>query len=412
MWDLLIRNLRMATMDPAQRRPFGVTDADMLAIAGGRIVWMGKAAARPRDLGAKSEIDAGGRWLTPGLIDCHTHLVFAGSRIEDFRRRLAGESYEDIAKAGGGILSTVRATRAADHETLLASALPRLADMARGGVTTIEIKSGYGLDRDTEIRMLETAGALGDATGLRIRRSFLGGHKIAPEYEQDRDGYVDFLCETMIPEIAARGFADAVDAFHETVGLREAEIERLFSAARRHGLAVRLHADQLSNGHGGALAARHGALSADHLEWLDAEGVAAMAAAGTTAVLLPGAYHFLGETRQPPVAALRAAGVPMAVASDLNPGSSPLRSPLLVLSLAVLRFGLSPEEALAGMTLHAAKALGLAGETGRIAPGMRADLALWDIEEPTELCYWMGGDPLHMSLIAGKPPKLARRDAA
>lgn len=397
MWDLLITNARLATMDPDRSSAFGMTDADQLAIKDGRIAFIGQNGGAARE-----RLDAGGRWLTPGLVDAHSHLIFAGGRVGDFHKRLSGESYEAIAKAGGGILSTVRATRAADAEALFLSALPRLQDMIHHGVTTIEIKSGYGLDRDTELRMLACAARLGETTGIRVSRTFLGGHMIAPEYREDRKGYIDFLCDEMIPEIAAGKAAEAVDAFCETIGLSALETDRLFTAARRHGLKVKLHAEQLSNSHGAALAARYGALSADHLEYLDADGIAAMKAAGTVAMLLPAAFYFLGETRKPPVSALRDAGVPMAVASDCNPGSAPLRSPLILLNMACILFGLTPEEALAGMTVHAARALGLQDVAGKLAVGHAADIALWDISEPAELCYWIGGNPLHESFAAGR----------
>jgi imidazolonepropionase len=341
----------------------------------------------------------GGRLVTPGLIDCHTHLVFAGDRAREFEMRLEGATYEQIARAGGGILSTVRATRAASDAGLLAATLARADALIGQGVTTVEIKSGYGLDRDTELRMLRCARAVGRERAITVRTSFLGAHAVPPG--SDADGYLETVCLPTLGAAAAEGLADAVDAFCEGIAFSPAQVERLFTHARRLGLPVKLHAEQLSNLGGAALAARFGALSADHLEYLDEAGVAAMAQAGTVAVLLPGAFYCLRERQAPPVAALRAAGVPMAVATDCNPGSSPLAAPLLAMNMACTLFRLTPEEALAGFTRHAARALGFA-DRGTIAPGLRADLCVWDVAQPAELAYRIGWNPLHRRLVAGE----------
>jgi imidazolonepropionase len=327
-----------------------------------------------------------------GLIDCHTHLVFGGARFAEFEARLGGASYEAISRAGGGIVSTVTATRAASEAALLDSAAGRARYLLAEGVTTLEVKSGYGLTLDDELKMLRVARRLGEILPVDIRTSFLGAHALPAEYAGRQGAYVDLIRETMLPAIAASGLADAVDAFCEGIAFTPAETEAIFATARTLGLPVKLHADQLSDSGGAALAARYGALSADHLECLDESGIAAMAAAGTVAVLLPGANYFLRETRRPPVAALRAAGVPMAVATNCNPGSSPALSLLLMLSMATALFQMTPEEALTGVTRHAATALGLT-DRGRLAPGTRADLALWSISHPAELSYWFGANP-------------------
>jgi imidazolonepropionase len=388
--DLLVRNGHVATM-VAGGEAYGTVRHGALAVRGGRIVWVGPEADLPRELDGGPVLDAGGGWVTPGLIDCHTHLVFGGDRAGEFERRLEGATYEDLARAGGGIVSTVRATRSATDEELLASGRGRLELLAERGVTTAEIKSGYGLDVDTELRMLRAARTLERATGVRVQTTLLGAHALPPEFSEDREGYVRLVCEEMIPEAAAAGLADAVDAFCEEIAFTPAECDRVFDAATAHGLPVRLHADQRTDQGGAALAARHGARSADHLEHTSEDGVRAMAAAGTVAVLLPGAAHFLQEVAVPPVDALRAHGVPMAVATDLNPGSSPLLDPVLALSLACLLFRLTPEEALAGMTRVAARVLGLGDEIGTVEVGKRGDLAVWEVAHPAELAYWMGG---------------------
>lgn len=391
----LLTDLTLATMAEG----YGLVPDAALVITGETIAWVGPAAALPEAFRRLPPEPQAGRLATPGLIDCHTHLVFGGDRAREFEMRLEGASYEQIARAGGGILSTVTATRAASDAELLRSALARADALIARGVTTVEIKSGYGLDTETELRMLRVARAVGAARPLTVRTSFLGAHAVPPG--TDADSYLDTVCLRTLHAAHAEGLVDAVDGFCEGIAFSPAQIDRLFTAARALGLPVKLHAEQLSNLGGAALAAGHGALSADHLEYLDAEGVAAMAAAGTVAVLLPGAFHTLRETQAPPVAALRAAGVPMAVATDCNPGSSPLTDPLMALNMACTLFRLTPMEALAGMTRHAARALGLA-DRGTLAPALRADLCLWDIAHPAELAYRLGWNPLHRRIIGGR----------
>ena len=393
IWDALWIDLDLATMVPGGA-PYGAILDGAIAIRGETIAWVGARSALPGspDLLARQVNSGGGRWMTPGLIDCHTHIVFGGERSREFELRLEGASYEAIARAGGGIVSTVAATRQADEATLVAGAARRLAGFLAEGVTTVEIKSGYGLELETELRMLRAARRLGEALPVDVRTSFLGAHAVPPEFAGRQADYVEALCTGMIPAVAASGLADAVDAFCEGIAFSPEETQRIFAAAKAQGLPVKLHADQLSDSGGAALAAGFGALSADHLEWLSADGVAAMAAAGTVAVLLPGANYFLRETRQPPIAALRAAGVSMAVASNCNPGSAPALSLLLMLSMACTLFRLTPEEALAGITRNAAQALGLT-DRGMLAAGLRADLVLWDIARPAELAYWFGHNP-------------------
>ncbi len=396
VWERLLIGADAATMTECGGDPWGRIEDAAVGIAKGRIVWVGARRdlpAAPAAL-AREVVDLGGGWLTPALVDCHTHLIFAGDRANEFEMRLAGRSYEEIAAAGGGILSTVRATRAADEAALLETALRRLDAMIADGLATIEIKSGYGLDVENELKMLRVARRLGELRPVRVRTTLLAAHALPPEHAGDRAGYLRLVTDEMIPRAVAEGLADAVDVFVERIAFTADEAERVLAAARAHGLAVKVHAEQLSNAQGARLAARMKALSADHLEHLDDEGIAAMARAGTVAVLLPGAFHFLGETRTPPVARLRAAGVPIAIASDCNPGSSPLLSPRLAMHLACTAFGLAPAEALAGMTREGARALGLGGEIGVIAPGRRADLAHWRIGHPAELACWMGGDLL------------------
>ena len=342
--------------------------------------------------------------MTPGLIDCHTHILFGGERSREFELRLEGASYEAIARAGGGIVSTVAATRVASEDELIAGASRRLRPFLAEGVTTVEVKSGYGLDLANELKMLRAARRLGETLPVSVRTSFLGAHAVPPEYQGRQADYVDLICREMLPAVARSGLADAVDGFCEGIGFSAAEMERIFQTATDLGLRVKLHAEQLSDLGGAALAARFGALSADHLECLGEDGVAALAAAGTVAVLLPGANYFLAETRRPPVAALRRAGVPMALASNCNPGSAPVLSLLLMLSMGCTLFRLTPEEALAGVTREAAGALGLA-DRGRLVPGLRADLALWDIESPAALSYWIGGNPCVGVIRAGEPVK-------
>ncbi|QDQ26314.1 imidazolonepropionase [Chitinimonas arctica] len=391
----LLRNLHLATLS----EPTGYAEIPgaALLIHEGRIAWLGRAVDMPAEvaglrLADVEVVDGQGGWLTPGLIDCHTHLVFGGDRSHEFELRLNGASYEEIARAGGGIRSTMAATRQADEAALLASALVRLDGMLREGLTTVEIKSGYGLDFASERKMLRVARALASQRGVNVHTSYLAAHALPAEFQGRPDDYID-ACIHWLHELAAEGLVDAVDAFCENIGFSPAQVERLFLAARALGLPVKLHAEQLSDQGGAALTARHGGLSADHLEWLDEAGVAAMAAAGTVATLLPLAYYCLRETRLPPIAALRAAGVAMAVSTDCNPGTAPCSSPLLALNMACTQFRLTPSEALAGMTRHAATALGRS-DVGRLAVGLRADLALWRIARPAELCYWLGGEPL------------------
>ena len=389
--DAVIVNVALATMDADAS--FGMTRDGALALRDGRIAWAGRHADRPSALRARTELDGGGRCLTPGLIDCHSHLVYAGNRSREFEQRLSGATYEDIARAGGGILATVRATRAASEEALAQASEPRFAQLMAEGVTTLEIKSGYGLDLDTELKMLRVARRLGAKHGIEVRTTLLAAHALPLEYAGRADDYVALICDEIIPAAARQGLADAVDAYCERIAFSPAQVRRVFDAARRHGLPVKLHADQLSDCGGATLAAESGALSAEHLEHASAEGVAALARAGTVAVLLPGAYYFLRERKPPPVEALRAAGVPIALATDCNPGTSPITSLLLILNMACTLFALTPAEALAGVTRHAARALGL-GDRGRLAAGQRADLALWDVEAPVELAYAVGANPL------------------
>lgn len=346
-------------------------------------------------------IDADGALATPGLIDCHTHLVFAGERIGEFEQRLSGASYAEIAANGGGILATVRATRAASEDELLAQALPRARALCQDGVTTLEIKSGYGLSLDAELRMLRVARRIGELLHIGVRTTFLGAHALPPEFEGRADAYIEHLCSEILPAIAASGLADAVDAFCEGIGFSPAQTTRLFERARALGLPVKLHADQLSNLGGGALVARFAGLSADHVEYTDLESVRAMAQAGTVAVLLPGAFHCLRETQRPPIAEFRARGVAMAVATDCNPGTSPMLSLRLAMAMACTSFGLTPLEAVRGATVNAAKALGLS-DRGRLVPGLRADLALWRTSHPAALAYWLGGLRPHELFSVGQ----------
>lgn len=401
-WDSLWINANLATMVPGGA-PYGaITDA-AIAIKGGRIAWIGEPSALPDlpEACAREVHRANGRWVTPGLIDCHTHLVFGGNRAGEFEMRLNGASYEQIAQAGGGIVSTMRATREADDDALFEAALPRLRHLMSEGVTTIEVKSGYGLERATELKQLRVARRLGEALPVSVATTFLGAHALPPEFIGRPDDYIDLVVKDMLPAVARAGLADALDAFCETIGFSAEQTERVFAAARDHDIPVKLHADQLSDLGGAALAARFGALSADHLEYTSADGVAAMADAGTVAVLLPGAFYTLRETQMPPIGAMREAGVEIAVATDFNPGSSPTPSLLLMLNMACTVFRLTPEEALAGVTRIAARALGLADDRGTIEVGKRADLAFWDIEQPAELCYWFGVNPCAGSVRHG-----------
>ncbi len=394
--DRLWQGARLATMTEA-----GVVEDGVVACRDGRIVYAGSRADAPA-LQAREVVDCAGRWITPGLIDCHTHLIHAGNRAHEFELRLAGASYEEIARAGGGIVSTMKATRAASVEELVEAALPRLDALIAEGVTTIEIKSGYGLSLDAEVKMLRAARHLGEVRGVKVKTSLLAAHALPPEFAGDADGYIAHVCDAIIPAAAKAGLADAVDGFCESIGFTAAQIERVFAAARTHGLPVKLHAEQLSNSHGAALAARFGALSADHLEHLDEAGIAAMASAGTVAVLLPGAYYFTRETLPPPVAGLRAAGVPIALATDCNPGTSPLTSLLLAMNMAATLFRLTVEECLAGVTREAARALGMLDQVGTLEAGKSCDLAIWDIERPAELVYRIGANPLHQRIWRGQ----------
>lgn len=396
----LWRNARLATMDP-QRPGLGVIERGSVACdEEGRILHAGAEADWHGS--ATEVIDCEGRWITPGLIDCHTHMVFGGDRAHEFEMRLEGASYEDIARAGGGIVSTVRATRAASEDELVAGAARRMLALLSEGVTTIEIKSGYGLDTETELRQLRAARRLGEAHDVTVRTTFLGAHAVPPEYAGRSDDYIDFVAGPMLDAVAAEGLADAADAFCEGIAFSPDQTRRVFEAAQRHGLAVKLHAEQLSNLHGAALAASFGALSADHLEHLDEEGAAALAKAGTVAVLLPGAFYFIRETKLPPVAALRRAGVRIALATDCNPGSSPMTSVLLALNMGCTLFRLTPEETLLGVTRNAAHALGLQQEIGTLEAGKWADLAIWEIERPAELAYRIGFNPLHARIRRGR----------
>ena len=401
--DLLIRNVHVATMAEAGEA-YGVVRDGLVEVDRGRITWVGAERAAPRELteGARRTLDGKGGWLTPGLIDCHTHLVFAGTRAGEFEMRLQGVTYEEIARAGGGIRSTVAATRTASTEALCEASSARVQAFAEHGVTTVEIKSGYGLDVETELRMLRVARTLGERLPVRVSRTLLAAHALPPEYEGHRDAFLDLVCREMIPRAVDASLAHAVDAFCEGIAFTPGECARVFDAAAAHGLPVRLHADQLSPLGGAELAARYGARSADHLEYTTVAGCRALAAAGTTAVLLPGAFYFLGESQRPPVEAFRRHGVPMAVATDLNPGSSPVTSPLLAMNLACVLFGLTAEEALAGMTRNAAPVLGLQGKLGVVAPGMDADLALWDVDHPAELSYWIGANPCRAVVRGGE----------
>jgi imidazolonepropionase len=385
----------------AETGGYDLIDNGALAISGDRIAWVGPAAELPQDFAAAPRRDLEGRLVTPGLVDCHTHIVFGGDRAREFEMRLEGASYEDIARAGGGIVSSVRATRAADEETLLAAALLRVDALLAEGVTTLEIKSGYGLDRETERKMLRVARTIGRARPVQVVTSWLAAHALPPEYRDDRDGYLREVAIAGMDAAHAEGLIDAVDGFCEGIAFSPEEIARVFDHAAALGLPVKLHAEQLSDLGGAALAARHGALSADHLEWLGQDGIDAMARAGTVAVLLPGAFYTLRETRLPPVQGLRDAGVPIALATDCNPGTSPLTSILLTMNMGATLFRMTPAECLAGVTRNAARALGL-GDRGTLAAGRRADLAIWDVREPAELSYRIGFNPLHARVFGGQ----------
>ena len=400
----LWRNANLTTL--AGSSSWGWIDQGALLTQGENIFWVGAEADLPIDQAPfiTHTHDLGGALVTPGLIDCHTHLVYGGQRAAEFELRLQGASYEEIARAGGGIRSTVAATRAATDAQLLTSARQRALCLMREGVTTLEIKSGYGLSLEQEARCLTVARALGHSLPLLVRTTYLGAHALPPEFEGRSDDYVDAVCDWM-PQLHAQGLIDAVDAFCENIGFTPAQTRKVFETARQLGLPVKLHAEQLSDQGGAALAAEFGALSCDHLEYLSADGISAMAASGTVAVLLPGAYYFLRDTHLPPVAAIRAAGIPMAIASDHNPGSSPGLSLLLMLNMACTLFRLTPEEALRGVTVHAARALGL-NDRGQLVAGQRADFCVWDVTHPNELAYWFGRNPCKRVIVGAQEREL------
>ncbi|ESW68756.1 imidazolonepropionase [Mesorhizobium sp. LSJC285A00] len=398
----LWRNARLATMAEGVAG-LGIVEKGAIIARDGVIVYAGPEAEMPSALAQGSETtDCEGRWITPGLVDCHTHLVHAGNRANEFEMRLAGASYEEVARAGGGIVSSVKSLRAASEDELVAQTLPRLDALMAEGVTTVEVKSGYGLDLGNERKSLRAARQLDKQRPVTVRTTFLGAHALPPEAKGDKDAFVDLVANTILPAIAAEGLADAVDGFCEGIAFSPEQIARVFDKAKALGLPVKLHADQLSNLHGAELAARYGALSADHLEYTDEAGAAAMAKAGTVATILPGAYYFIRETRKPPIGLFRQHGVKMAVATDNNPGTSPLTSLLLTMNMAATLFGLTVEECLAGTTREAARALGLLGKTGTLEAGKSADLAIWDIERPAELVYRMGFNPLHARIWRGQ----------
>ena len=399
LFDTIWLDARLATLDPARPGIGGIENA-AIAARDGKIAFAGRASDLPTGWDAKQCIALDGRWVTPGLIDCHTHLIFGGDRAHEFEQRLAGVSYEEIARAGGGIVSTVKATRAASEDQLVATALARLDHLIAEGVTTVEIKSGYGLDRETEIRMLRAARRLGNERTADVTTTFLGAHAMPPG-ETDKDAYIAAVC-AMIPDIARAGLADAVDAFCEGIAFSPEQVARVFEAAKAAGLHVKLHADQLSNLNGATLAARYGALSADHLEYTDEAGAAAMAKAGTVAVLLPGAFYMLREKQRPPIDAFRRHGTRMAIATDCNPGTSPLTSLLLAMNMGAILFHLTIDELLAGVTREAARALGRLDSVGTLEPGKWCDLAIWSIERPAELVYRIGFNPLERRVWRGE----------
>ncbi|WP_377109961.1 imidazolonepropionase [Pseudoalteromonas sp. R86517] len=400
--DLLLTDANIATMDSTIDAPYGAIEKAALAIKNGEIVWLGEQSNLPSfDAFATPTLSIKGQWLTPGLIDCHTHLIFAGSRAEEFEQRLQGVSYEQIAAQGGGIASTVKATRAADHEQLFVDAKDRLNTLLAEGVTTAEIKSGYGLDVENEIKILEVARLLNEHHPIDIKTTFLGAHALPPEYKGRADEYIDLVCTQMLEQVVANNLADAVDVFCENVGFSLAQTKQVFDAATKHNLPVKCHAEQLSNQQGAQLVAEYKGLSADHIEFLDENGVKAMAEAGTVAVLLPGAFYFLRETQLPPIDLLQKYNVPIAIASDFNPGTSPLCSVQLMMNMACTLFRLTPEQALAGVTRNAAQALGLK-DRGVLKVGARADIAHWQISHPAQLSYQFGVNKLLNLWILGR----------
>lgn len=400
-FDRVWFNARLATLAPAEDG-LGIVERGAIAARDGRIAFAGAMEDLPSSWDAADRIDCAGRWITPGLVDCHTHLIFGGNRAEEFELRLKGASYEEIAQAGGGIVSTVRATRGASEDDLVAGALPRLDHLIAEGCTTVEVKSGYGLDLDTETRMLRAARRLADKRPVSITTTFLGAHAVPPEGSGDKDAYITRVCDEMMPVLVREDLVDAVDAFCEGIAFSPEQTASVFAAAKALGLNIKLHADQLSNLHGAKLAAEYGALSADHLEHTDEEGAAAMAKSGTVAVLLPGAFYMLRETQAPPVAAFRRYGVRMALATDCNPGTSPLTSLLLAMNMGATLFRLTVEECLAGVTREAARALGRLPEIGTLERGKSCDLAIWNIERPAELVYRLGFNPLHARIWRGQ----------
>lgn len=404
MWDHIWINGHFATMNPAIKQPYGAIPNGAMAVHDGKICWLGlmdDLADAPEKL-AKSVTDLAGAWVTPGLVDCHTHLVYGGNRADEFEKRLNGVSYEEIARAGGGIRSSVTATRAASEDDLVKHAQKRLNNLLREGVTTIEIKSGYGLRTEDEAKMLRAARRLGVENNIDVVTTFLGAHALPPEYADDADGYIDLVCSQMLPAIAAEGLADAVDAFCENIAFNTDQTRKVFEAASAHNLPVKLHAEQLSDQKGSILAADYHALSTDHLEYLEEDGVAAMAQAGVVAVLLPGAFYCLRETKLPPVDLLRQHGVDIAIATDSNPGTSPALSLLLMANMACTLFRMTPEEALAGITRNGARALGRGDSHGTLETGKVADFVVWDIDNPAELSYAIGGNPCKTVIRSGQ----------
>ena len=402
MWDTIWINGNLATM--TDESPYGAIEDGALAAENGLLTWVGPRddlPGEPETL-AREVVDVQRAWITPGLIDCHTHLVYGGERSAEFELRLEGASYEEVARAGGGIVSTVAATRAASSDELLTSASTRLGDLLAEGVTTVEIKSGYGLDTATELKMLQVARTLGERWPVTVRTTFLGAHALPQEYAGRADAYIDLVCEEMLPAVAEAGLADAVDGFCERIAFSTEQMARVFDAAERLGLPVKLHAEQLSDQGGCQLVAARGGLSADHLEYVSKEGVEALATAGTVAVLLPGAFYVLRETQLPPVGLLRQHGVPMAISTDCNPGTSPVTSLLLTLNMACTLFRLTPSEALAGVTRNAARALGLHATHGTLEPGKAADMAIWEIPRPAYLAYAIGANPCRTVVRSGK----------
>lgn len=398
--DRIWRGARLATM--AEGSPgLGIVEDGLIAAREGRIVYAGLACAAP-SLTAADEVDCGGRWIMPGLVDCHTHIVYGGNRAREFELRLEGASYEEIARAGGGIVSTMRATRAATEEALVTGALPRVDALVAEGVTTLEIKSGYGLDLANEQKSLRAARRIGDHRPLSVMTTFLGAHAMPPEAAGDKDGYIARVCNEMLPAVASAGLADAVDAFCEGIAFTPEQVARVFDKAKSLGLPVKLHAEQLSRLGGAELAARYHALSADHLEHVDEAGIVALAKAGVVAVLLPGAFYFVRETHKPPVELMRRHGVKLAIASDSNPGTSPLTSLLLAMNMAATLFRLTVEECVAGVTREGARALGCLDDRGTLETGKWCDLAIWDIEHPAELVYRIGFNPLHARVWRGR----------